>query len=161
MANPAEDFPSAPPDQSPGQNALLSGKQSVPAPTHEQTATALRHFRIVRNALRKLLENPDLGKTNIRPEMIDAMTGLIGDGIMEPANAVTQLSKLPDKPFDQKQAVEQMYADTIRAEIAVLDHHKTTNPPQYSEFALEHLRHVASGREHVHVMKGLMAHYAR
>ena len=95
----------------------------MPAPTHAQTVAALRHFDAINKQLRGLLKNPDLGKADIRKSVIDAVTKLVSDRILSPTQAVQQMTSFPDKPFDQKQYLGNMFVQNQQAEMAVLMHH--------------------------------------
>jgi hypothetical protein len=106
--------PQAPPSQ----------LQIPPAPDHQQTVAALRHFDAIENALVALLKDPAVGKSDLRSSAIDQMTKLVARGIMTPATAVTQLSDFPDKPFDQKMWLQGHLQQTIQGATMVLAHHQ-------------------------------------
>lgn len=148
-----------PQDQAaPAQNAAPA---QIPAPTHEQTVAALRHFQAINKELRGLLLNPDLGKADIRSAVIDAVTRLVAGRIIPPEQAVTELAKFPDRPFDQKQALSQMLAQNMAGEIAVLEHHGQTNPPQSEDFGAENAMNSSDPDNHMQTMQGMMqSHYA-
>ena len=131
-----------------------------PAPTHGQTVAALRHFRIIRDVLRKLLENPDLGKVDIRSEAIDAISILVGDRVIDAPTAVKSLTGLPDKPADQRKAIEQLYASQIQGEVAVLDHHRSQTVGT-GNYELENMLHnQPDPDDHQDMIKSMMqAHY--
>src|SRR5262249_26782956 len=80
-------------------------------------------FDAINKKLKVLLANPALGKSNIRSQLIEAVTELVGDRIVSPTQAVGQLSQFPDKPFDQKTWLANMYQQNQTAEMAVLMHH--------------------------------------
>lgn len=132
-----------------------------PAPTHKQAVAALRHFHAIGGELRKLLADPDLGKTNARSQIIDAATKLVADRILTPAQAVQQLGAVPERPYDQRQWVEKLFEQTIAAEIAVIDHHSAGHQGS-GDFAAEFATHGADtdADDHIGIMDGMMAaHY--
>ena len=94
-----------------------------PPPSHQQTVAALRHFDAIEKELTGLLKSPDCGKADIRSEIIDATTALVSKGFMTPADAVSQLSTVPDRPFDQKKWLENHLQQTIQGADVVLAHH--------------------------------------
>src|SRR6185437_12178354 len=114
MATPPAPEPQQAPPQQTG-NALAgpsqaSGPQgqgpgavsnSIPAPTHAQTVTALRHFNAVEEELSELMIDPDLGKTDMRSKVIDGMTRLVSEGIVPASGAVRDLGTFPERPYDQ------------------------------------------------------------
>ena len=96
----------------------------APAPTHGQTVAALRHFTAIQNELETLLKDPAIGKSDIRSAIIDGTTKLVAGRIIKPAEAVTQLGTVPDRPFEQRAWVQQHLASIMQARNAVLDHHR-------------------------------------
>jgi hypothetical protein len=146
--------PQAPGMQQPGQ-------QQAPAPTHGQTVAALRHFNAILGELKGLLENPDLGKANLKSTIIDGMTKLVAERIIPPAAAVTQLAAVPDEPFQQAQWAKNHYAQTVQAQAAVLDHHRQSAMGT-GNYDLENALHEdeSDPDSHMETMQGTMAqHY--
>lgn len=135
-------------------------QQQMPAPSHAQTVAALRHFQMIGKELEGLLLNPDLGKADMRSAIIDAVTRLVSERLIAPAQAVTQLGMVPDKPFDQKKAIEAMYRQVMQAESSVLDHHGATNAPLSDDFATENGLYGSSPDDHQrHLSEMMGAHY--
>ena len=151
--------------QNPSQPSPASAAQvpqAAPAPTHDQTVAALRHFNAVLGQLRGLLQNPDLGKADVKSVIIDGMTKLVSDRMIAPAEAVQTLATVPERPFDQKQWAIQHYAQTVQAQATVLDHHRQTALGT-GNYDLENELHVgdSSPDDHMATMQGMMAqHYA-
>lgn len=151
-----------------GQSPLATGaappsaqqqQQQQPAPTHEQTVAALRHFSAIQKELETLLRDPSLGKSSMKSSVIDGTTKLVADRIITPAQAVTQLGTFPDAPPDQKKWVLQHYLMTRIAETKVLDHHAQGNPGSL-EWSQEAPRSVSDiGDRHMDVMSGVTGHY--
>jgi hypothetical protein len=122
----------------------------MPAPTHDQTVTALRHFQAILSELRTLLKNPELGRSDVKSDIIDLMTRLVANRMVPATSAVEQLSKVPDRPYDQKKAVEWMYDQTMQARDAIVSHHALAfagAPPQEAPDANDHMKHVAAMME--------------
>lgn len=145
----------------PGAQPGAPGQQpQAPAPTHAQTVAALRHFQEIGKELEGLLLNPEIGKVDIRSAIIDAVTRLVSERIISPAQAVAQLGQVPDKPFDQKAAIEAMYKQTMQAESAVLDHHGMSNAPLSEDFDTENSLYQSDPDQHQQTMSDMMqAHY--
>ena len=95
-----------------------------PPPGNAQTVAALRHFSVIENEVKKLLADPECGKSDMRSEVIDGMTGLVATGITTAPNAVKTLGDFPDKPFDQKKWLETRLSEAVQASNAVLQHHR-------------------------------------
>ena len=111
-----------------GTNALQGGPAAIPqmpgpAPTHAQVVAALRHFDAIGNELKLILEDPNLGKSNLKGKIIDGMTRLVSEQFLQPAEAVSELSKVPSEPLMQMKWAKMMLQQTQNAEQAVLMHH--------------------------------------
>ncbi len=132
MANPLETgsvSPLAPnPDAGAG-NALQQGapaqpqQNAPPPPDHAQTVAALRHFDAIKDELKVLLANPALGKSDLKSPIIDGVTSLVSKRIIKPAEAVMQLSKVPENPLEQRKFLQQQMMQTMQAERAIIAHH--------------------------------------
>lgn len=143
------------------QQGAPQGPQAAPAPTHDQTVAALRHFNAVIGELRGLLQNPDLGKADLKSKIIDGAVKLVEDRIIPPNAAVTQLATVPERPFDQRGWVQQHYAQTVQAAASVLDHHRQAALGT-GNYDLENKLHddVAGPDDHLQTMQGLVQqHY--
>lgn len=173
MANPLETGsmpPPAPQQDTPVQNSLQQGgpsqgapqgQQAAPAPpTHEQTVAALRHFDAIKGELALLLDNPALGKSDLKGAVIDGTAKLVAERIISAATAVQQLSQVPSDPLQQRKYLTQMMQQTVQAENAVLDHYKQGNP-SLGDIA-GHVASNAGGNrdDHQDHMKALHANYA-
>lgn len=141
MANPLEigsvsppaPLQDAPQNQS-AQNGLQQGgapqpqQAAPPPPTHAQTVAALRHFDAVKGELATLLNNPALGRSDIKSQIIDGTTKLVSDRIISAATAVQQLSQVPTDPLQQRKWLQSLMQQTKQAENVVLDHYGQGNP---------------------------------
>lgn len=125
---------------------------AMPAPSHRQTMAALRHFDAIERELTKLLKMPELGKSDMKSEIIDAATHLVSKGILTPSEAVSELGNVPPRPFDQKKFVEAMFKQTVEGQNFVLDHHRTA-------FAGQGPFEDGSPNDHLSTMAGLLSHY--
>jgi len=127
----------------------------APAPNHAQTVAALRHFSMIDKQLKALLNNPNLGKVDIRKSVIDSVTTLVGDRILSPTQAVQQMTSFPDKPFEQKQWLTNLATQNAAAEVAVLGHHGKAFAGQPDQPIPQNVED-----SHMDTMAGMMAdHY--
>jgi hypothetical protein len=134
--------PTETPDAPPGMtNALTSGAapspqamapqpgQAMPAPpTHAQTVAALRHFDAIRKEIGIILKDPALGKSSVKSKIIDSVTRLVSERYMKPAEAVTELAKVPTEPLLQMKWAKNMMQQAQMAENGILDHYGATSP---------------------------------
>ena len=79
---------------------------------------------------------------------------------MSPADAVTQLATVPERPFEQKQWAENHYSQIVQAQAAVLDHHRT-QALGTGNYELESMLHDdGNADDHMNTMRGMMqSHY--
>lgn len=170
MENALSSSPNPPqPEQVPdaGMNALQAAPAAgaaptqapPPAPSHAQTVAALRHFHAIQSELDAILKNPDLGKSSVKSQIIDGTTKLVSQRILSPAEAVSQLAKVPDDPQSQRKWVQTMLTQTYQANEAVLAHRQNAvasgvAPPEQpgSDYHPD---------DHGSHMAGLGAHYAQ
>jgi len=124
-----------------------------PAPSHQQTVAALRHFAALERELTTLLKDPDLGKSDLKSKIIDGTTGLVAQGYLTPAAAVTELGTVPERPFDQKKWLEQHFVQTIAAANQVLGHHQAAFPGGAPNEGAPDMG------DHHDLMQGLASHY--
>jgi len=158
MANPLESGMTSPAAPNPNAgNALQQGaqqqpQQAPPPPNHAQTVAALRHFDAIKGELQILLQNPALGKSNLKSGIIDGVSKLVGERILSAPEAVIQLSKVPDDPLEQRKFLQQQMMQTIQAERGILAHHA-------AGFAGQGSMPTPSADDHMDTMKSLHANY--
>ena len=150
MANPLEN----PPPPHPDGNALqVSGggggmpQQQAPAPTHAQTVAALRHFDAIKNELTTLMKIPNIGKTDIKSQVIDGMSKLVSERMIPATQAVIQLSQLPTDPAMQRKWVQTLLAQAAQAEQNILAHHAqgfAGQGPEPTPSRDDHMDHMAA-----------------
>ena len=104
--------------------------------------------------LKILLGNPALGKTSIKPAIIDGCSSLVGKRILSPAQAVMQLSQVPDDPIQQRKFLQNQLAQTIQAERTIIAHHAMGYAGQGPE-------PTPSADSHLDDMAGLHAQYSQ
>jgi hypothetical protein len=130
-------------------------QQQPPAPpTHAQTVTALRHFDAVKGVLEPLLQDPALGKSNMKSQIIDGVTKLVAGRIIPAATAVDQLSKVPSDPLLQRKALQNMMQQAVQAEQVILAHHAIGFAGQ----GPEPIPHTDTHMDH---MAAILANYSR
>jgi hypothetical protein len=128
----------------------------LPAPSAAQATAAIKRFGAVQSAMRDLLQNPDLGRTNIRPAILDQASKLMASRILSLPETMQAIGKVSDDPLAQKSLVAGIFNQAQQAESAVLAHHTAavamgmvprSGGEKYQ--ADDHARH----------MSGLLAHY--
>ena len=135
--------PMASPGPTNGVAPNIPPQAQAPAPNHQQTVAALRHFSAIEKELTVLLADPSLGKSDLKSKIQDGAVGLVKDGILTPVQAVTMLGTVPDEPFKQKQWLETHFQQATQAATAVLAHHQAafagqavdTTPPNPDDHA--------------------------
>lgn len=153
MDNALTTAPPAPNPSTPPQSQQPDAQQpsaQISAPTHGQTVAALRQFDAFIGMWKSILKNPDLGKSDLKDAFIESMTKLVGDSIISPSQAVSLLTRIPDKPFDQKKFVEQHYMTDLKARNMVIVHHAAAfagAPPEPTP---------NNADDHMNVIKGMM-----
>lgn len=160
MGNPLDGFGTSPPAPRPEAdgNALQQGApaqaQQAPAPPdHAMTVAALRHFDAIKGELSVILNNPSLGKSDLKSAFIDGTSKLVADRILSPAQAVIQLSQVPEDPLAQRKWATQMMQQTVQSERTILAHHAMG-------FAGQGPQPTPSADNHMDVMSALHSNYS-
>lgn len=136
-----------------GQQGALQGPP--PVPTQAQTVAALHRFGEVKQAMRRVIGDPKLGKDNIRPKLLDAASKLLGSKVLSLSEVMNAIKGLPDDPLAQKKFVEKIYGDADKAQKIVLSHHAGAPPMQPGTGEPESW---SSDNHQTHI-DGLMGHY--
>jgi hypothetical protein len=143
-----------------GSNALMMPQQQrrMPAPGHQETVAALRHFMAIIDELQVLLKNPSLGRSDMKDPITDGVIKLVGERMISPANAVPILADIPADPLQQRKRVQQMLQQTVAAQNNVLHHHVMGNPGTL-DWATESQHQAGSMDDHMQTMAGLADTY--
>lgn len=144
-----------------GGSPLQAGPQQQPVapPSHAQTVATLRHLHAVNREFGVVLQNPNLGKSDVKSAVIDAVTKLTADRIVSPAAAVMLLTQVPDQPLDQRKWAQNFYDSNARAEAMVLDHHAAGGPASLDWGADQAGFTPPDTDNHMKTMDGVVAHY--
>jgi hypothetical protein len=94
-----------------------------PAPTAAQTAAALRRLNAVADAMRTVLQNPDLGQKNVRPQIMDQASRLLAAKVISLPELMNEVAKIGDDPLVQKSQVAAIFNGARAAAASVIDHH--------------------------------------
>ncbi len=126
-------MPPPPIDPSASVNAPPGQPGPPPAPSHNQTVAALRHFQIFLDLEKSWLSNPEMGRTDMKDAFIEGYTKLVADRQATPVQAIQALSQVPERPFEQKKWVIDNMQRNLQARDIVLQHHAQAfagQPPQ-------------------------------
>ena len=97
--------------------------QPQPVPTRAQTTAAVQRFGAIQSAMRMVMEDPEFGKANVRPAIMDAASKLLGSKLLSLPEIMNSIKDIPDDPLEQKSFVQNIYNNAKMAEASVLDHH--------------------------------------
>jgi hypothetical protein len=128
-----------------------------PAPNAAQTAAAIHHFGEIKAGIRPILNDPKLGKENIRPKLLDAASKFLASKTLSLPDVMKALKNLPDDPMQQLQFVKKIYDNNDQAQQQVLAHHAAAPPEQQMPGAPPPEPY--SQDNHQAMMDGLMQHY--
>ncbi len=99
-----------------------------PAPSHEQTAAALYHLNEFQRQWKKLLDIPDIGKKDIKGDVLEMMADVMGEGLVTLPQVMNELKQLPTDALGQRQWVEEHFKKAQQAAVAILTHHAQAFP---------------------------------
>ena len=121
--------PQAQPQAAPQANPLaaLAGQapqqqqpQGPPQLSHAQTVAGLHKFSEIKAAMLPVISDPKLGKTNIRPKLLDATSKLLMNKTLSLPEIMNRIKDLPDDPQKQKAFVDQIYQSSDQAQKVLL-----------------------------------------
>lgn len=117
-----------------------------PVPTRAQTVAAVHHFGQIKQAMNEVMEDPNLGKKNIRPKLLDAMSKLLGSKTLSLPDVMKAIKGLPDDPLGQKQFVDNIYQKNDQAQKVILTNHASAPEGQQQDdwSPDNHSNHMAS-----------------
>lgn len=141
----------------PSQAPQMSQPQ-MPAPSHQQTVAAIRHFMAIIDELQALEKDPSLGRADCKMQIIDGFSKLVAARMISSGTAVAQLTRIPADPLGQRKWMKQMLQQTIAAQNNVLDHHVATHPATL-DWAQESQHQPGSMDDHMRTMDGLSQSY--
>jgi hypothetical protein len=134
------------------------GPQKPPTPNKAQTTAAVARFGAIQSAMRSVMQDPAFGKSNVRPDVLDAASKLLGTRLLSLPEIMNSIKDLPDDPIEQKSFIQNIYNQAKTAEANVLDHHGAAIasgmlPPNGGDDydAANHDQHI----------NGLMSHYQK
>jgi hypothetical protein len=129
-----------------------------PAPNHQETASAVYHLGEFQRRYAELLKDPEIGRKNMRPQMLEMMADVLGEGLATLPQVMKQVAEIPGKPLEQRQYLEENYAKAKAAAIAVLQHHAQAFPRTGAEPMPPPAQ--VGGDDHAQVLGGMMTkHY--
>lgn len=137
---------------------VMAPQQQMPAPSHQETVAALRHFMRIVDELQKLEKNPALGRSNMKDPIIDGVSSLVADRMLSAADAIPLLASVPDDPLQQRKWMQKMLQQTIHAQNSVLTHHVAAHPATL-DWAQEKQHQAGSMDDHMQTMSGLAGRY--
>lgn len=128
--------------------AALSQQQQAPPPppTRAQTVAAVHHFGQIKQAMTPIMADPNLGKSNIRPKVMDSFSKLLMSKVLSLPEIMKAVKSLPEDPVEQKKFVDKIYQDNDKAQQMVLQQHAMSpQPDQADEWSQDgHANHMAS-----------------
>ena len=148
-----------PPQQQQPQNSLGGITQGTPQqPTKinkQQLIAGLHHFSAINKHITPLLNNPAVGKSNMRPKLFDAAASLIGEKVLSVAEVMNDIKDFPDDPLEQKKWFEKLVGMNMQAEKKLISDYIAQGPgqePEGPEWSMDN---------HKDHMTGLMGNYKR
>ncbi|THD45891.1 MAG: hypothetical protein E8A46_27880, partial [Bradyrhizobium sp.] len=96
-------------------NKLLENQLKQQAVQENSIKLATERFGMVNNAAAGLLSDPDLGQKDITPKLWDVLGRLTKGDAMSAQHAVQFMQGLPRDPMMQRQAIQNVHAQTLDA----------------------------------------------
>lgn len=132
-----------------------------PAPSAAQTLAAMKHFAVMKKNLERLMNDPAVGKSNVRPKIFDMAAKMLGDGFMTLPRLMNEIKTLPTDPTEQKKWLMKHLEQVTQAEQAVAVQHADAFPATGNPHAdfQSMIGDGEKGKEHADHMDDLVTHY--
>lgn len=119
---PQQSQPQAAPQGNPLAALAQQPQQQPQAPqlSHAQTVAGLHKFSEIKAAMLPVVSDKNLGKTNIRPKLLDATSKLLMNKTLSLPEIMNRIKDLPDDPQKQKAFVDQIYQSSDQAQKILL-----------------------------------------
>ncbi len=121
-------------DQASGLQGLVQGgqgggpQQGMQPLSHQEATALLQHISFWRRRWATMLEDPEVGEKNMRPEVYDLMADVLSDDYASLPEVMGLLKTLPTEPLEQKQWIEgHMQSDDQQMQL-VLQHYAQNGP---------------------------------
>lgn len=127
----------------------------APAPTAAQTTAAVHRFGAIQDSMRSVMQDKAFGRSNVRPQLLDAASKLLGQKILSLPDIMNSIKDMPDDPIQQKDFIQNLFNSAKQAEAGVLAHHaaalqsgaiQSNEDDQYSED--DHGKHIDDIMKH-------------
>ncbi len=103
-----------------GQGIPQQGQQG---PSYHETLAMLQHMSFFRRRWAAMLQEPEIGTKNVRPEVHELMADALSDDYVSLPDVMGQLKTLPTDPLEQKQWIEQHVQQNDKAMLMLLQYH--------------------------------------
>lgn len=103
--------------------------QQRPRPSMDEMLAALHYFSEVNKAIKPILDNDKLGKSNVRPMVFDAAASLIGNRVLKLPEVMTVMKTFPESPGEQKAWLMKLYKSNEMASHIVMDDYAQSGDP--------------------------------
>ena len=127
--------------------------QGPAPPTHEQIAAMLDHLGAFQQEWMRLLKIPDIGKKDVKGDIMETMADMMGDQYVTLAQVMNQLKDLPTTPLGQKQWIQENMQKAEQATVMLLQ--------QARRYRRRHRQELKPSRERNHqdMISGAMKYY--
>lgn len=101
---------------------LVKQAHPRPVPTHAQTVAALHRFTEIEHAVKRVLKSQDVGRKNVRPQVLEMGADLIGSKVMSLAEFLKGMSSYPPAEdfLAQKKWLEKLFQAQVQGQMTVL-----------------------------------------
>ncbi len=104
-------------------------QQGMQPLSHQEATALLQHISFWRRRWAAMLEDPEAGEKNLRPEVYDLMADVLSDDYASLPEVMGLLKTMPTEPLEQKQWIEGHVQSDDQQRQMVLQHYAATAPP--------------------------------
>ncbi len=97
--------------------------------SHQEATALLQHISFWRRRWAAMLQDPEMGEKNMRPEVYDLMADVLSDDYASLPDVMGLLKTLPTDPLEQKQWIEGHVQSDDKQMQLVLQHYAASGQP--------------------------------
>jgi hypothetical protein len=130
QASDATPQPGVPAGMAPVMPPGMGGEPQLSVLSSRHASALTKYLHDLKQAMQKILDDPDTGRVNIRTKLFDIAADNIGKGVVTVPQVINDLSTLPKDPMQQRAWLRKKIADNEQAQLRILTEQAQLNPVQ-------------------------------
>ncbi len=131
-------------------------QQGMQPLSHQEATALLQHISFWRRRWAAMLEDPEAGEKNLRPEVYDLMADVLSDDYASLPEVMGLLKTMPTEPLEQKQWIEGHVQSDDQQMQQVLQHYAQNGPVEDANTATAQI-HESAQQDRASIVNGAVS----